>query len=494
MLTGLTRRWRGPAQASTQPVVRTAAARYWPAALAVVAATWMYLPALDSAFLGDDYLLLLASRDMPLGDFLRATWDPSADAGILQLSRDYYRPLTFLTFRGMYAIFGGDPLPYHLLNLGIHLASVVLVFELTRRLVGGGLAPVVAALFMALHPAGRESITWIASVNSAGLPLALGAWLAFLPATAPEQPRRNQLRWLAVSLALTAAALLFRETAAVVTVAMVLWYVLVPARGHWNERETWLLCGAPLVLVGLAIAVLALGFSSGSRDVLVGAEADALDRWWFYVKLALVPDAVGRGDGLLLFRLHQALGVVMIAAPIVALLRRGWLLAALGLGFLVSLLPYALFGAGFGIRYFYYPSALLALFAGCAEDRVWGGRSLPPRVRAPAAAFALMVVAVAALAGQQAVSNWKRDNPDVHQHWVEGLRSEYPTLPEGGILWSIDTPYPLSLLDAYILSPTVAYYYGEPGRAVYSTGSDNLWYVEAIVGPDDRIYRYRPKD
>jgi hypothetical protein len=49
-------------------------------------------------------------------------------------------------------------------------------------------------------------------------------------------------------------------------------------------------------------------------------------------------------------------------------------------------------------------------------------------------------------------------------------------------------------LDAYILSPTVAYYYGDPGRPVYSTGSDNLWYVEGIVGPDDRIYHYRPKD
>ena len=40
----------------------------------------MYAPALNSAFVGDDYLLLLASRDMPAGDFLRAIWDPSASA------------------------------------------------------------------------------------------------------------------------------------------------------------------------------------------------------------------------------------------------------------------------------------------------------------------------------------------------------------------------------------------------------------------------------
>ena len=152
-----------------------AVTRYWPLAVITVAAAWMYGPALNSAFVGDDYLLLLASRDMPAGDFLRAIWDPSASAGILQLSRDYYRPLSFLTFRAMYAIFGAEPLPYHLLNLGIHFASVVLVFELTRRLVDGRLAPVIAAVVMALHPAGGESITWIASVNSAGLPIAIAA-------------------------------------------------------------------------------------------------------------------------------------------------------------------------------------------------------------------------------------------------------------------------------------------------------------------------------
>ncbi|MEX0783594.1 MAG: glycosyltransferase family 39 protein [Dehalococcoidia bacterium] len=494
MLTGLTRRWSGTAEAKTRPIVRTVAARYWPVAVAVVAATWMYGPALNSAFLGDDYLLLLASRQMPLGEFLRATWDPSADAGILQLSENYWRPLSFLTFRGMYWIFGGDPLPYHLFNLGVHLASVVLVFELTRRLVDGRLAPAVAAFVMALHPAGRESITWIASLNSAGLPLALAAWLAFLPATDAARSRSSRLTWCGASVVLTMAALLFRETAAAVTVAMVLWYVLVPGRGRWAERNTWLLAALPLVPVALAAALSFFGVSSGSRDALVGAEANALDRWWFYVKLALVPQAADPGEGAFVLWPQRALAFVMIAVPIGALLRRDWLLAALGLGFLVSLVPYALFGLGFGIRYFYYPSALLALVAGTVAQRLWDGRSLPSPLRAPAAAALLVVVAVAALVGCDAVTDWRRENPDVHQHWVDGLRREHPTLPAGGAVWAIDTPYPLSLLDAYILSPTVAYYYGDPGRAVYSTGSGNLWYVEAIVGPDDRIYRFQPKD
>jgi len=471
-----------------------AATRYWPLAVITVAAAWMYGPALNSAFVGDDYLLLLASRDMPAGDFLRAIWDPSASAGILQLSRDYYRPLSFLTFRAMYAIFGAEPLPYHLLNLGIHFASVVLVFELTRRLVDGRLAPVIAAVVMALHPAGRESITWIASVNSAGLPLAIAAWLAFLPATETARPRSRRLAWLAASVALTVGALLFRETAAVITLAMVLWYVQVPARGRWIDRDTWLLSGLPLVAVAMAAAVSAFGVSGSSRDLLVGADPDALDRWWFYLKLALLPDLVEAHDGLLIVRLQQALALVMLAIPIAALLRRDRLLAALGFGFLLSLFPYALFGLGFGIRYFYYPTALLALVLGCLSHRLWGGRSLPSPAPVPAVGLLLLTVTLAAVGGRRLVSEWKQQNPDVHQHWVEGLRSEYPALPAGGVLWSIDTPFPLSQLSAYILSPTVAYYYGEPGRIVKSTGSDRLWYVEGIVGPDDRIYRYRPKE
>ena len=65
----------------------------------------------------------------------------------------------------------------------------------------------------------------------------------------------------------------FRETAAVITVAMVLWYVLVLARRCWADHET---AGrASVVAVALAAAVSAIGISTSSRAPL-WADADAL--------------------------------------------------------------------------------------------------------------------------------------------------------------------------------------------------------------------------
>ena len=67
---------------------------------ALLAAVFIYFPALNSPFHSDDYLLLLASRDMPWSDFLRSSFDPGADPGALRLSANYWRPLSFVTFGG----------------------------------------------------------------------------------------------------------------------------------------------------------------------------------------------------------------------------------------------------------------------------------------------------------------------------------------------------------------------------------------------------------
>ena len=43
----------------------------------------------------------------------------------------------------------------------------------------------------------------------------------------------------------------------------------------------------------------------------------------------------------------------------------------------------------------------------------------------------------------------------------------YPALPAGGGLYVVHTPFPLSLLDAYILQPTVDYEYEGESHHVF---------------------------
>ncbi|MBK9344587.1 MAG: glycosyltransferase family 39 protein [Dehalococcoidia bacterium] len=168
---------------------------------------------------------------------------PRRDPGALRLSANYWRPLSFDTFRLIYVVFGDEPLPYHLFSLAVHLASVVLVYALGWRLTKSRLGAAVAALVMAVHPGGFESITWIASLNSAALPLALAGWLAFT--RAPSMPESTAARnwWLAASLGLAVVALAYRESVAGIVVAMLLWYSVVERRERLRERETQILAG-----------------------------------------------------------------------------------------------------------------------------------------------------------------------------------------------------------------------------------------------------------
>src|SRR5208283_1386887 len=63
--------------------------------------------------------------------FAHTYWWPLGEAGI-------YRPLTTLSYLFNYAILGdGDqPAGYHYVNLILHMANVLLVFAVGRRLLG----------------------------------------------------------------------------------------------------------------------------------------------------------------------------------------------------------------------------------------------------------------------------------------------------------------------------------------------------------------------
>lgn len=458
--------------------------RYWVLAAALAGAFIIYLPTLRSPFYGDDYLLLLASRDMSWPDFLRSIWDPGADPGLLRLSETYWRPLSFLSFRVLYPVFGDSPMPYHLVLLAVHFAAVVTVYFLARRLTRSIGAAGLAALVMALHPAGFESVAWISAINSAALPLALGGWLAFAKAAEGDVLR---VRWLASSLVLVALALAYRETAIVVIAAMLLWYLAVEAQGRWRERKTLVLVGAPVVLLALYAGFSGLFASDGGGHV-IQFDADVPKVWWFYVKQALVPSVPDHGSPL--FRIQQVAGVVVVAAPFVAALRRQWLAAALGFAFLASLVPYAMFDLGYGPRYFYFPGALFALFVAALAARLKRPETevVASMMLAGAASLGLAAYAGVIVLGYRRTGEWVDTRPDVHERWVDQLQAEYPELPAGGGLFVVNTPFALAFFDAYILQPTVAYLYPGSDHPVYVISPEHLDYAKSIMKPDDRLF------
>jgi tetratricopeptide (TPR) repeat protein len=99
------------------------------------------------------------------------------------ISSNYFRPVLFVTFALNYHFGGPDPFGYHLVNLGLHLLNMALVFYLISVLVGvvnrgagdtgqGWQAiprfypALLGAAIFGLHPLQTESVTYIASRSS----------------------------------------------------------------------------------------------------------------------------------------------------------------------------------------------------------------------------------------------------------------------------------------------------------------------------------------
>ena len=145
----------------------------------VVAALLPYLNALPNDFTLDDQGLILENEAVAAFDITSffgqdywAGYDAKAKSGL-------YRPLTLTSFAAEYAIFGRQPLLYHLTGLLLHLAVTLLAWRLFRRLAGDGAALWGAAAFAVL-PGHSEAVIAIAGradlLTTAGSLAALLIW------------------------------------------------------------------------------------------------------------------------------------------------------------------------------------------------------------------------------------------------------------------------------------------------------------------------------
>lgn len=143
------------------------------ALLVAFVAFLIYLPALRNGFVigWDDGKMVFnpATRSFDL-NLLK--WTFSAEAN------DTFGPLYVLSFALDYAIWGLNPLGYHLTNIILHSINAFLLFVLLIRIGECGVKHIksnksnlilagsfIAALLFAVHPLNVESVTWVSARN-----------------------------------------------------------------------------------------------------------------------------------------------------------------------------------------------------------------------------------------------------------------------------------------------------------------------------------------
>jgi Flp pilus assembly protein TadD len=141
------------------------------AAAVVLAAFWVYGPALRGTWLWDDGLEIARNPWVrsPVG-----WWKPWVDGSAM----DYF-PLKDTLQWAQWHLWGGNVLGYHLTNVGLHALCALLLWRVLSRL--GVHFAWIGGLLFAVHPVAVESVAWISEFKNplslAFLLLAAGYWL-----------------------------------------------------------------------------------------------------------------------------------------------------------------------------------------------------------------------------------------------------------------------------------------------------------------------------
>src|SRR4029079_8248566 len=146
----------------------------------------------------------------------------------LGATQQYY-PVTHSAFWVAHRLWGGGTVPYHLLNIGLHVFSAFLLLAILRRLAVPG--AVLAAAVFALHPVQVKSVAWSSELKNtlSGVFFLLSA-LIYLRFDCERDPRDY-----AASVGLFVIALLTKSVTAVLPGVLLVIFWWQRGRLHWRR-------------------------------------------------------------------------------------------------------------------------------------------------------------------------------------------------------------------------------------------------------------------
>ena len=283
-----------------------------------------YYPALAAGFVWDDSIF----TGEPAVHAWSGLWTIWFSPG--EMMEEHYWPVLYTTFWLEHKLWGTSPFGYHLVNMLLYMANVVLLWHLLRRLAVPG-AWAVAAVF-AVHPMHVESVAWVIGRKDllSGLFYVASALCWIRSIDGLEDGQRRFASSFGVhpglylgALGLFVAAMLSKSASVTLPVAfaILLWW----KNGRVTWADAWRI--APFFVVALAVALADLTYYTAGRDfgidygpverVLIAARA-----LWFYAgnlvwptELAVIYPVWDVGVG--------AWGYVIAAVAVVALLWLG---------------------------------------------------------------------------------------------------------------------------------------------------------------------------
>ncbi len=182
-----------------------------------------------------------------------------------------YMPLAQISYAIDYRIGKLDPFIYHLDNVILHLACVILVFHVILKLTRKSRIALIASAIFAIHPVNADSVSWIATrPNLLATLFYLGALLGY-----SLYIEKNRARYLVLSCLSFLLAALAKSSVVVLPLILFLWDYL-----HDRRLDKKLLIEKiPFFVVSLLFGILAMTMRV---DVVRTMQYNPLDRVFMF--------------------------------------------------------------------------------------------------------------------------------------------------------------------------------------------------------------------
>jgi len=275
---------------------------------------------------------------------LRGSW---LDA--LAFSPGYYHPLTTLTYKLEFVLFGPEPFPFHFTSLALHLANCASAYWLLTALGARRGAAFLAALLFGVHPVHVEPAAWVSGRKEL-------LWALFSSWTLIFYLRfvdTNSKKYFISSLALFLLAVLSKPFAVVLPLVLLLadhYKGRAFTAGLLLEKVPYLAIALPLLTLSTGPSGFLLEGGAGPASLLGGA-ASMAGNAFFYARKLLLP--------VRLSALYPAPGFSSGAVILPALL----LLSVLAAAQLIKRPPGGAAGPGAGKKIFFGLGFFLGRFA-----------------------------------------------------------------------------------------------------------------------------------
>jgi protein O-mannosyl-transferase len=179
-----------------------------------------YLGTVRYDFVYDDGPLIVDNGYIASWRYLPSYFGTHLFHGSSDIAVRYYRPLVLGWLLIQRKLFGLNPAGWHFVNILLYVAVTYLVCVLVKRLTGDTKIAFFAGLIFALNPVHIEVAAWVSSSAEMLLGIfVLSSFLCFMKAVEAE----HSARWMLCSLTFYAAALLTKETACIMPLAVLLY-------------------------------------------------------------------------------------------------------------------------------------------------------------------------------------------------------------------------------------------------------------------------------